>query len=54
MSSTHELLYDRAMMSIQDLFSDSSVSQSETRRSLRTLVEEIEMMMDTLEEEGEE
>jgi len=42
-------LYDEALKAINKLFSDTSVSRSETKRRLSDLVGEIEVMLDALE-----
>jgi hypothetical protein len=42
-------LYDEALKVINKLFGDTSVSRSETKRRLRDLVGEIEVMLDALE-----
>ncbi len=41
--------YDKALESINDLFSDMSVSKEETLSNLNALQEEINTMKDTLE-----
>ena len=47
---THEELYEKAMEAISELFGDTSVSQGETKASLNTLIGEIEIMIDTLDD----
>lgn len=44
-------LYEKALQAITDLFSDKSVSQSEARRNLETLIGEIQIMIDTLQDD---
>lgn len=48
MESENEQLYDKAMEAITNLFSDSSVSQAEAIRQLESLIDEIKMLIDTL------
>jgi len=43
--------YDRALEAINEMFSDRSVSVDETRRNLKSLISEIEVMLDALGEE---
>ena len=50
MSDLHESLVGLAIDAIKEVFSDQSVSQGETKRSLQSLADEIEVMMDTLED----
>lgn len=51
----HEKQYEETLACVTKLFSDRSVSQAETKRSLGDLIGEIEVMIDTLEEdEGDE
>jgi ParB-like chromosome segregation protein Spo0J len=45
---THQELIEQAEKAIRQLFSDTSVSQEETARSLKGLIEEIEIMLDAL------
>lgn len=47
--SKHELLYEKALQAINDLFDDTSVPQSQTAESLKALQEEIDNMLDTFE-----
>lgn len=47
----HDKLYEAAQKAVTDLFSDQSVSQAQTRESLQSLVEEIETMLDTLQDD---
>lgn len=46
-----ESLYGYALDAIREVYSDQSVSQSETKRSLRGLIDEIELMIDTLKDD---
>ena len=46
----HEDLVEEAKRAINAVFSDDSVSQSETRSSLQDLIGEIEIMLDSLRE----
>lgn len=46
-------LYDEALKAITDLFSDTSVSQAESKRRLNELIGEIQIMVDSLEDEEE-
>ena len=48
--SEHDELYDKAVEAITLLFSDTSVSKQETASSLNGLIEEIGIMLDSLEE----
>ena len=41
-------LYNEALAAIKKLFNDRSVTTSQTRENLQTLVDEIEMLLDTL------
>lgn len=43
-----ESLYDKAVKAIMELFSDTSVSQSQTKRNLSALIGEIDIMLETL------
>lgn len=47
---TNDELYDEAMKAITALFSDTTVSQQKTASQLSGLVEEISVMLDSLEE----
>ena len=47
---TNKELYDKAIKAINDLFGDISVSQEEARENLQGLMEEIGVMIDSLEE----
>jgi hypothetical protein len=49
--TTHEILLRDAQDAINDLFSDRSVDQSQTRRSLEELRDEIDVMLETLPKE---
>jgi len=51
MPLTHQDLYDEARDAIQTLFSDTSVSPEETADSLRSMIDEIETLINTLEED---
>lgn len=46
-------LYQQALDAVNELFSDTSVSQQETLNSSNALVEEIEVMKEALENEIE-
>ena len=46
---TNEELYDKAMEAITDLFSDTSVSSRMCKENLANLVDEIHIMIDSLE-----
>lgn len=48
-SIMNEDLYEKALKAIEELFSDTSVSQREARKNLNGLISEIETMIDTLE-----
>ena len=48
---SNEELFEKAKEAITDLFSDMSVPQSTTRENLNALVGEIEILLDTLQEE---
>ncbi len=43
--------YEAAKRAINRLFSDTSVSQGETKRSLKALRDEIDIYMETLEDD---
>jgi len=45
---SHEDLYTKAYEAVRILFSDTSVSQEETARSLRALIDEILVMIESL------
>jgi hypothetical protein len=45
---TNEELYEKALEAIRDMFGDTSVGASKTRENLEGLIDEIEMMLDTL------
>lgn len=49
--STYNLFIERAEKAIDVVFSDQSVSQGVTRDSLEGLIEYIQAMLETLEEE---
>lgn len=44
----HDQLYEKATKAITDLFSDQSVSQEKTARSLKALREEINLYLEIL------
>jgi hypothetical protein len=46
---TNDELYEAALQAIANLFSDQSVTQQECADNLKTLISEIETMLDTLE-----
>lgn len=46
--SKHERLYDEALRAATKLYSDMSVSQEQTRGSLRALRGEIDAMIETI------
>lgn len=46
--SPHEELYEEASEAATKLYSDTSVSQEDTRRSLQTLRGEIDTMIETI------
>lgn len=48
MDNTHEVRYKKALRSIQELYSDTSVSKEMTREALNDLVSEIEIMLEAL------
>jgi hypothetical protein len=48
MSREHVDLFEAAKKALNDLFSDRSVAQAETRDSLEELRDEIDSMLDTL------
>ena len=54
MTTHSDMLYDQAREAIQRVFSDTSVAPSETKRSLRALVEEIENLLETVPEGDDE
>lgn len=45
---SNEELYEKAKDAIMDLFSDMSVSPEQAKENLETLVEEIQILIDTL------
>lgn len=49
----NEQLYDAALAAIQELFSDQSVSRADARRNLETLKGEMNIMIDTLQDDEE-
>jgi len=46
----NEDLYDQALQAITELFNDQSISQSEAIVNLNTLIDEIQIMIDSLDE----
>ena len=46
--NVNEKLYEKALKAIQELFSDTSVSQEETTAALNGLIDEIELMKETI------
>ena len=44
----HEILYKKAKEAIDELFSDLSVSSEEAEFTLRILIEEMEIMIESL------
>ena len=46
--TVNEELFDKALDAIVELFSDTSVSQSECKNNLESLIGEIEILLDTL------
>lgn len=46
----NEQLYEQASKAIEKLFSDTSVSQEQARENLESLIGEIEIMLDSMEE----
>lgn len=50
---TNDELYGKAKDAIDELFSDKSVSQSEAKRNLQNLIGEIEILIDTLQDDEE-
>lgn len=50
----HDAKVEAAKTAINNVFSDQSVSQSETARSLRSLVDEIDIMLDTLQQNDDD
>lgn len=49
--TTNEELYEKALEAITELFSDTSVSQSECKRNLQELISEIKTMIGSLSDE---
>ena len=49
----HETLVKKAKDAVNALFSDTSVPQSQTAKSMRDLMLEMEEMLSTLDEEAE-
>lgn len=52
--SEHEKLCEEAKEAASKLFSDKSVSRGQTKRDLNELVGEIEVMVNTLEDDDED
>ena len=48
MKTKHEILYDKALKAIEELFSDTSITQTETKMSLIALMDEIDIKLDCL------
>lgn len=46
---SHEALVEKAIEAIKEVFGDTSVSKRETISSLKSLIDEIEIMVDALE-----
>jgi len=46
----NEDLYEKALVAIQTLFNDTSVSQREAEENLNSLIGEIETMIESLDE----
>jgi uncharacterized protein (UPF0147 family) len=49
MKTKNEVLYDKALEAIRELYEDTSVSQADAISILESLVEETELLIDTLE-----
>ncbi len=47
---TNDELYDKALESISELFGDTSVSQWVCKKSLESLIEEIQIMLSGLDD----
>lgn len=52
--SIHEQLLEKAEKAIDAVFSDQSISREATKDSLESLMEHIQSMIDTLDEDEEE
>ena len=48
---SNDELYEKALGAIRELFSDTSVSSSQARDNLNSLIGEIQIMMETLADE---
>lgn len=48
----NENLYNKALQAIRDLFNDTSVSPDKCRENLKSLIEEMEIMIESLPEDG--
>ena len=46
----NEQLYEQALKAIEKLFSDKSVSQEQAKENLESLISEIEIMIESMEE----
>lgn len=49
----NEELYQEALKAINKLFGDTSVSQGKARENLENLIDEIQVMIDSLSEDSE-
>lgn len=49
--SENEALYEKAMEAIMELYSDTSVSRAEAKVNLKSLMDEIRILLETLEGE---
>jgi len=47
---TNDELYEKTMDAIRKLFGDTSVTQKQTKIALEALIEEIQLLIDTLED----
>ena len=45
-----KILYSKALAAIMELFGDTTISQGETKALLEELIEEIEMLVDSLDD----
>jgi len=50
MSEENEQLYEQAVEAITELFNDTSVSQEDAKANLNSLIGEIQIMLDSIEE----
>ena len=46
--SKHQILFEAAKSAVDDVFSDKSVDRETTKATLKSIKDEIEMMLDTL------